>query len=71
MNWNQLRYVLTIAEEKKHHPRGPETLPDPAVPFAEPEGAGRGAGHPAVHPRARRAGAHLRGQPVLRLGCGD
>ena len=56
---------------KKHHPRGAETLPDPAVPFAEPEGTGRGAGHPAVHPRARRAGAHLRGQPVLRLGCGD
>ena len=34
MNWNQLQYVITIAEEKKYHQSGAEALYFPAFPFS-------------------------------------
>ena len=33
MNWNQLQYVITIAEGKKYHPKRRRSFIFPSLPF--------------------------------------
>lgn len=40
MNWNQLQYVLTIAQEKNNNKGSSEGLPFPAFSLNEPEKSG-------------------------------